>query len=234
MKTLRPYSDLGKTDFGWLDSRHSFSFGHYHDPQWMGFGPLRVINNDRVSGGAGFSPHSHDNMEIISYVISGGLAHGDSIGTKSVIPAGSIQLMSAGSGITHSEYNADAADPVHFFQIWVMPNVRNEAPSYQEMRLDGFDASNRLVPIITPDGRVGSLRIKQDATVSLGRFVAGQTLEIPKSDTQDIWIQIIKGDALIGETPLQDGDGMGIHNEEPFSVLFANPTELLVFFMDRA
>lgn len=130
MKTIRRYADLGKSDFGWLDSRHTFSFGGYRDPQHMGFGPLRVINNDRVEGGAGFSPHSHANMEIISYVMDGGLAHGDSLGTKSVIPAGNIQLMSAGSGITHSEYNASDDAPVHFYQIWVMPDVVNKDPEY--------------------------------------------------------------------------------------------------------
>ncbi|NBX65432.1 MAG: pirin family protein [Proteobacteria bacterium] len=233
MKNIRSYNDLGKTNIGWLDSRHSFSFGQYFDPAYMGFGHLRVINNDRVLGGAGFSPHSHDNMEIISYVMEGGLAHGDSIGTKSVIPAGSIQLMSAGSGITHSEYNADPEKPVHFYQIWVKPNVRNEAPGYQEKRLDAIDALNHLVPIITPDGKDGTLRIKQDIRVFIGRFEAGKTLELPKTDTQSIWVQVTKGTAILDYNALEAGDGIAIKGEDVISITFPNPTELLVFFMDE-
>lgn len=233
MKIFRPYRDLGETNLGWLHSRHSFSFGSYFDRAWMGFGPLRVINNDHVEGGAGFSPHSHDNMEIISYVMEGGLAHGDSLGTQSVIPAGSIQLMSAGSGITHSEYNASAEKPVRFLQIWIKPNVRGEAPSYQEKSLFGLEASRTLVPLVTPDGREGTLRIKQDTVISLGRFGAGETLALPESHTRDLWVQVVNGQGQSDGTALADGDGLGLTGEDRVSITFDKPTELLVFSMGR-
>ncbi|MBU6235378.1 MAG: pirin family protein [Alphaproteobacteria bacterium] len=233
MKTLRLFKDIGHTDLGWLKSGHTFSFASYYDPKWMGFGHLRVINNDRVEGGGGFAPHSHDNMEIISYVTEGGLAHGDSLGNKSVIPYGSIQLMSAGSGITHSEYNDDSVLPVKFYQIWIKPNVRNEAPTYQEKSLFDIDATNQLVPLVTPDGRDGTLLIRQDATLSLGRFKAGETLTLPKTDTRDVWVQVVEGQALWEGQTLADGDGLGIRDEDEVSISFAKPTELLVFSMGR-
>lgn len=233
MKTLRSYDSLGKADFGWLKARYSFSFANYFDRNWMGFGPLRVINNDRIAGGGGFAPHDHDNMEIITYVIDGRLAHGDSIGNKSVIEAGNIQLMSAGAGITHSEYNADAEKPVHLLQIWLKPNVRDEAPSYQERRLAEVKTRNELVPLVTPDGRDGTLRIKQDATLSLGRFDAGATLTLPKTDAQDIWVQVVQGEGRAGDTPLAEGDGLALRYEEEVSITFSKPTELLVFFMSK-
>lgn len=231
MKTFRLYKDLGKSDFGWLDSRHSFSFGGYRDPQWMGFGPLRVINNDRVEGGAGFSPHSHANMEIISYVMDGGLAHGDSIGTKAVIPAGNVQLMSAGSGITHSEFNASDDAPVHFYQIWVMPHVMNEQPRYQELALNGVDMHNKLAPVITPNGEAGTLHIKQDATMSLGRFDAGAVVNLPDTKGRKAWVQVTRGAITIDGQTLSEGDGVGIADEAATVAKAAQDAEILVFDM---
>ncbi len=231
MKTIRRYADLGKSDFGWLDSRHTFSFGGYRDPQHMGFGPLRVINNDRVEGGAGFSPHSHANMEIISYVMDGGLAHGDSLGTKSVIPAGNIQLMSAGSGITHSEYNASDDAPVHFYQIWVMPDVVNKDPEYQEMKLDHIDTKNKLAAVITPEGTNGTLKIKQDARMLLGRFDAGQSIQIPATQGRKTWVQVTRGSIAVDGTTLNEGDGLGIAEEAIPSVRAESDSEIIVFDM---
>lgn len=231
MKTIRRYDDLGKSDFGWLDSRHTFSFGGYRDPQWMGFGPLRVINNDRVEGGAGFSPHSHANMEIISYVMDGGLAHGDSLGTKSVIPAGNVQLMSAGSGITHSEYNANEDAPVHFYQIWVMPDVANEKPEYQEMKLDHIDTKNKLAPVITPEGTPGTLKIKQDARMLLGRFDAGEVIQLPATTGRKAWVQVTRGSVVIDGETLREGDGLGLADEGLQQASAGQDAEIIVFDM---
>lgn len=231
MKVVRRYADLGKSDLGWLDSRHTFSFGGYRDPRWMGFGPLRVINNDRVEGGAGFSPHSHANMEIISYVMQGDLAHGDSLGTESVIPAGNVQLMSAGSGITHSEFNAREDAPVHFYQIWVMPDVTDQDPGYQEMTLDHIDAHNKLTAIITPEGTPGTLKIKQDARMLLGRFDAGETIQLPATQGRKAWVQVTRGAIAIDGTTLQEGDGLGIADEAIQSASAEENAEIIVFDM---
>jgi redox-sensitive bicupin YhaK (pirin superfamily) len=231
MKTIRLYKDLGKSDFGWLDSRHTFSFGQYRDPQWMGFGPLRVINNDRVEGGAGFSPHSHANMEIISYVMDGGLAHGDSLGTKSVIPAGNVQLMSAGSGITHSEFNASEDKSVHFYQIWIIPDVVNEKPGYQEMKLDRIDAKNKLARIVTQDGANDTLKIKSDAALSLGRFDAGAAIPLPATKGRKAWVQVTRGSITLDGQTFEAGDGVGISDEAAQNAKAAQDAEVLVFDM---
>jgi redox-sensitive bicupin YhaK (pirin superfamily) len=231
MKTHRAFKDLGKTQLGWLDSSHSFSFGQYHDRAHMGFGPLRVINNDIVKGGAGFSPHAHNNMEIITYVIKGALAHRDSLGNQSTIEAGNIQVMSAGSGITHSEYNANELENVHFYQIWIKPNVLNEPPTYQERALVDVNTSNTLSPIVTPDGQGGTLRIKQNATLALGRFEAGKTLNLPATHNQKIWVQMIEGAAQTEDITLNTGDGLSLENEDATALTFTQNTELLVFII---
>src|SRR5689334_15759813 len=163
MITLRKSGERGQTKTGWLDSRHSFSFGEYHDPQYMGFGPLRVINEDIVVGGGGFAPHSHADMEIVTYVLSGALQHRDSLGNGSVIRPGEIQRMSAGSGIVHSEFNASRDEHCHFLQIWIVPSDRGAAPSYEQKAIDPDAMSNKLVRIAACEPRTCEVRVAQDA-----------------------------------------------------------------------
>ena len=166
MITVRPSGERGVANLGWLDSRHTFSFGHYFDPQQMGFGPLRVINEDRVRPGAGFDTHGHRDMEIISYVLEGALEHKDSIGTGSVIRPGDLQVMSAGSGIRHSEFNHSKQEPVHFLQIWVLPDREGISPRYDQKTFSEFEKRGRLRLIGSPDGREGSIVIHQDVEIS--------------------------------------------------------------------
>ena len=177
MLKIRRADERGRTDFGWLDSRHSFSFGHYYDPAHMGFGPLRVINDDRVTPGAGFPTHPHGNMEIVSYVLDGALAHKDSLGTGSVIRPGDVQRMSAGSGIRHSEFNASASEPVHFLQIWIVPETEGLAPSYEQKRFSAEEKRGKLRLVASRDGRDGSVTIHRDvdlyATLLVPAFTEG-------------------------------------------------------------
>ena len=175
----RPAAERGRVDLGWLDSRHTFSFGHYHDPRWMGFGPLRVINEDRVAPGGGFAPHSHANMEILSVVLSGGLAHrddnsNDGRGTEGVIRPGEVQWMSAGHGIEHSEYNASNTEPVHFLQIWIQPDRVNATPAYAQSSFDPAGRRGRWQLLASPDGADGSLAIRQQAWLRALRLGAGE------------------------------------------------------------
>jgi len=230
MKKIRRYTDLGRTQTDWLDGRHSFSFGRYYDPEWMGFGPLRVINNDRVAGGGGFAPHPHDNMEIITYVLDGALAHRDSMGNDAVIKAGNLQMMSAGSGIRHSEFNDSADKPVHLFQIWLMPDVENEAPTYQELDLGRGVPANTLHPVVTPDGRDGTMRIKTDATLSIARLTGGTRLELPANGNRKTWIQVTRGSIAVDGDVLSEGDGIGL-SQESVTVSANDNAEILVFDM---
>ncbi|MGH8810171.1 MAG: pirin family protein, partial [Noviherbaspirillum sp.] len=165
MMQLRKSDERGLADFGWLHSQHSFSFGHYYDPQHTGFGPLLVINEDRVQPGRGFGAHGHQNMEIISYVLDGALEHKDSMGNGSVLRYGDVQRMSAGTGVRHSEYNPSPTEPVHFLQIWIEPNVVDNAPGYEEKHFDAASKKGCLRLIASPDGRDGSVSIQQDATI---------------------------------------------------------------------
>ena len=229
MITKRDSYARGPTDAGWLKSKHSFSFAHYYDAEHMGFGPLRVINEDEVIAGAGFETHPHNNMEIISYVIEGELAHKDSIGNGSLIKPGDIQLMSAGTGVTHSEFNGSKENPVHFLQIWIMPNVLNQAPGYQQKYFAAKEQQNRFRVVVSPDGEQESLVIKQDARLLVGKFDAnlefGETLDPGRK----YWIQTVRGEAKIqGETALA-GDGFAIKDETAVQLKIVAPTELLLF-----
>lgn len=229
MITKRYRDERGPTDAGWLKSMHTFSFGHYQDPEHMGFGPLRVINEDRVIPGAGFGEHGHSNMEIISYVLDGELAHKDSMGNGSSIKPGDVQIMSAGSGVRHSEFNGSNSDAVHFLQIWIMPNVENEAPDYQEKSFDDAELNNDFRVVVSPDGENGSLRIKQDARMLAGKFTEGETGEFQTVPGRKYWLQIARGIAQVNGDKAAAGDGFAIQNEDIIAVTATTDTEVLLF-----
>ncbi|GGO66008.1 pirin family protein [Bowmanella pacifica] len=206
MDYIRLADSRGRANFGWLDSRHTFSFGHYYDAKHMGVSALRVINDDRVRGGAGFDTHGHRDMEIISYVLEGALQHKDSTGNEFVIPAGDVQLMSAGSGIMHSEYNASATDTVHFLQIWIQPNVRGVKPGYQQATIE---QNAKLTALVTPDGRDGTLSIRQDVCLSRLEMKAGETIAL-QVGARSGYLHMLSGQAKSAEQLLQAGDGVGL------------------------
>lgn len=225
MITLRPSPQRGQADFGWLDSRHTFSFGHYYDPLHMGFGALRVINEDKVTPGAGFGTHGHRNMEIISYVVQGALAHRDSTGTGSVITPGDVQLMSAGRGIQHSEMNGSKTEGVHFLQIWIQPNVMNTEPGYAERR---FASTEGLTLLVSPDGRDGSLSMKQDADLHRAILPTGGTarLELRRNRA---WVQVVHGELDVNGARLRAGDGAALDEVTALDLVARAPTEALLF-----
>lgn len=229
MITKRDRNERGPTDAGWLKSMHSFSFGHYHDPDHMGFGPLRVINDDHVIPGAGFGEHPHSNMEIISYVISGELAHKDSMGNGSSIKPGDIQLMSAGTGVTHSEFNGSDTDEVHFLQIWIMPDVENTEPSYQQKSFDPAEMGDAFRVVVSPDGADGSLVIKQDARMLAGKFNEDVTAEFQTSVGRKYWLQMVQGLATVNGEEAKAGDGFAIEGESKITVKAETKTEVLLF-----
>ncbi len=200
----RPADTRGKTDFGWLNSRHSFSFGEYHDPEWIQFGPLRVINDDRVAGGGGFPPHPHRDMEIISIVLEGRLAHKDSMGNGSTIGTGEVQYMSAGQGVVHSEMNPSAEEPVHFLQIWIHPDRKGYPPAYDQIK--AHPVAGQWVPVA---GKAeGAISIRQDAAIHWGRTGAGQELLLNVPQGRRAWIQAMRGEGTAGGESLSAGDAL--------------------------
>lgn len=204
MISVRQAQERGRANFGWLDSKHTFSFGSYYDPQHMGFSALRVINDDKVIPGAGFETHGHRDMEIISYVLSGTIAHKDSEGNVQTLPAGEFQLMSAGKGIYHSEFNASKADDLRFLQIWIEPNSLGGQPGYQQK---DFGREPGLTPIATPDGREGTLHIKQDATLSQLILASGESLNLEVQAKRKVYVHLVSGTLSLDSTTLQPGDG---------------------------
>jgi redox-sensitive bicupin YhaK (pirin superfamily) len=207
--------DRGRADLGWLDSRHSFSFGHYYDPQRMGFGPLRVINDDRVAPGAGFPTHPHNDMEIISYVLDGGLAHRDSLGTGSVIRPGDVQRMSAGTGIRHSEYNASQTDPVHFLQIWIIPERNGLKPGYEQKHFSPESKRGQLRLIGSQDGRDGSVTIHRDVDLYASLLDDGGTVTHRVAPGRVAWVQVAGGRVSLNGTELVAGDGVALDGADP-------------------
>ena len=199
---------------GWLHSRHTFSFGQYYDPAWMGFGPLRVINDDTVAPGGGFAPHRHANMEIISVVLAGALAHKDSTGNSGVIRAGDMQWMSAGHGIEHSEFNGSDAEPVHFLQIWIQPDQLNAQPAYAQQHFDPDARRARWATLVAPDGADGSIAIRQQATLRATRLQAGDTLAAELDASRQYWLHVASGEVRIGERSLAAGDALGFVGEQ--------------------
>jgi redox-sensitive bicupin YhaK (pirin superfamily) len=229
MITVRKGNERGASNFGWLDSKHTFSFGHYYDPENMGFGTLRVINEDVVSGGKGFGTHPHDNMEIISYVLEGELAHKDSIGTGSVIRPGDVQLMSAGTGIAHSEFNASSSEPVHFLQIWVLPESRGLAPSYEQKSFPADARQGRLTLVGARDGRDGSVTIHQDLDLYVASLGKGDAVTHTLRPRRKAWVQVTRGEVVVNGTAIGAGDAAALTNETAVSIGANDNAEILLF-----
>lgn len=228
MISIRKSTDRGKADFGWLSSHHTFSFGQYHDPHFMGFKDLRVINEDIVKPGAGFSEHAHADMEIISYVLDGALAHKDSLGTGSTILPGDVQRMSAGSGIRHSEFNASKQDPVHFLQIWVLPDQKGIAPSY-EQKTFGDERNGRLRLVASKDGREGSLTIHQDTDLYASILTSGDSVTHRFASARHGWLQVARGEIQANGQTLSAGDGASISKLEDLTLKALSDAEFLLF-----
>ena len=207
---IRPAAERGVADFGWLASRHSFSFGHYYDPEHMGFGALRVINDDRVQPGQGFGTHPHRDMEIISIVVEGALEHKDNLGTGSVIRPGEVQRMTAGTGVLHSEFNPSQSDEVRFLQIWIEPERTGLKPSYEQRTFPFADLRNSWALLASRDGRHDSLTIHQDVSLFRAQLTEGSTVEHSIDPARRVWIQIIEGAVMVNGQLLYEGDGVAI------------------------
>lgn len=229
MLTIRPSGERGHADHGWLDSYHSFSFADYHDPRHMGFRSLRVINEDRVAPARGFSTHPHRDMEIISYVVEGQLEHHDDMGNGSMIGPGEVQLMSAGSGVYHSEGNASAENPVHFLQIWIYPKDKGIAPRYQQKLFRDEDKKGRLRLIASPDGRDGSLTVHQDACLYAVLLSPKEEVIHRTAAGRYLWIQVVRGIITANGARLQQGDGAALENEKELTLIGRESAEVLLF-----
>lgn len=229
MFRIRNASDRGPTRTDWLDSRHTFSFGGYHDASWMGFGPLRVINEDRVAPGAGFPTHGHANMEIVTLVLAGVLAHKDSLGTGSTIRPGDVQRMSAGSGILHSEFNASREEPVHFLQVWIEPARRFGDPEYAQKNFPEGERRNRLRLVLSPDGADGSISIRQDARLHAGLLDAGTAVSLPLAANRRAWVQVASGRVALDGAELGAGDGAALTDVASVDLRAVDASDVLVF-----
>lgn len=227
---VRKAAERGHADHGWLDSHHTFSFAGYQDPAQMGFGALRVINEDRVQPGAGFGEHGHRNMEILSYVISGALEHRDSIGSGGVLRPGDVQTMSAGSGVRHSEFNASQTEPVHFLQIWILPNRQEPAPRYAQRHFAADERRSHLRLIASQDGADGSLAIHQDARVFATLLDDGERVAQSLASGRRAWVQIATGAATVNGASLVAGDGAAVSDASEISIVSsAQASQILVF-----
>ena len=231
MANLRAASERGRSNHGWLDSAHTFSFSSYYDARYMGFGPLRVINDDRVAPGAGFGTHGHRDMEILSYVLEGALAHKDSLGNGSVIRPGDVQRMSAGTGIQHSEFNHSSAEPVHFLQIWIVPDQVGYAPGYEQKYFSAEEKRGRLCLVASRAGREGSVSLHQDADVHAALLDGDDAVEFALNSGRLAWIQVARGELRVDGQPLREGDGLAL--DEPGRVRLdgARAAEVLLFEM---
>ena len=229
MLQIRKSATRGLAEHGWLSSRHTFSFANYYDPRYVSFGPLRVINEDKVIGGQGFGTHSHSNMEIVSYVLGGALEHKDSMGTGSVLRYGDVQRMSAGSGVSHSEFNHSATEPVHFLQIWLFPDTENIAPSYEETHFSPEAKQGQLRLIVSPDGADGSLKIHQDARIYASILDGAQRLTHLLAEGRGAYIQVARGQLQVNGIALDTGDALQISGEAMVTLDNAIDAEVLVF-----
>tara|TARA_B110001454_G_scaffold219199_1_gene251734 strand:+ start:39351 stop:40049 length:699 start_codon:yes stop_codon:yes gene_type:complete len=231
MMAVRKSNDRGIAEHGWLRSRHTFSFAEYYDPEFMGFGPLRVINEDRIRGGTGFGTHPHRDMEIISYVISGGLQHKDSMGNVAVIKPGEVQRMSAGTGVAHSEYNNETDKETHFFQIWINPAHRGGKPGYGQKSFEKELENQKLVHVISKDGRDGSISINQDANIFISRLKKSETLDFKLADNRKLWIQLVKGLVKINEKEIETGDAIAAVDIGTAKIEAKDDSEMIIFDM---
>lgn len=229
MITFRDREARGRTRTGWLDSRHSFSFGDYRDPAQLGFRALRVINEDRVIPGAGFPRHGHRDMDIISYVLEGSLQHKDSIGSGTVIKPGEIQRMSAGTGIEHSEFNPSPTEPVHFLQIWIIPEKRGIAPSYEQKPVPLAERRGRLRLVAAPDLSEGAVTLHQDARVYVANLAAGERVSYDIAPGRGIWVQVARGIIGLNGTELREGDGAAMEDEKSADIEAETDAEILLF-----
>lgn len=229
MIRIRKSADRGHARFGWLESRHTFSFGSYRDPRHMGFRGLRVINEDRVQPGRGFDPHDHRDMEILSWVVEGALAHRDSLGNGSVIRPGELQRMSAGTGVTHSEFEASGTAPVHFLQIWILPERMDLAPSYEQRAFEEGERRGRLQRLASRDGREGSVALHADAAVYAASLAPGETVTHSLAPGRGAWVQGIGGEVEVDGTTLQAGDGASVEDAPSLTLVGRRPAELLLF-----
>jgi redox-sensitive bicupin YhaK (pirin superfamily) len=229
MLTIRRATERMHTQIGWLDSRHTFSFGEHHDPRYMGFRALRVINEDRVAPGQGFGTHSHRDMEILSYVLEGALRHQDSIGTGSVIKPGDVQRMTAGTGVLHSEQNASKTEAVHFLQIWVQPARQRLPPGYEQRAFPLADRMGRITLLASQDGRDGSVTIHQDVDLYSAALATGDRAALPLRSDRQMWVQVARGRVRLNNSELSAGDGAALADESAVELEANEPAEVLLF-----
>ena len=229
MIRIRKSAERGHARHGWLESRHTFSFAGYHDPRHMGFRDLRVINEDRVQPGQGFDTHAHRDMEIVTYVLEGALEHKDSTGSGSVLRPGDVQRMSAGTGITHSEFNHSQHEPVHLLQIWILPDKEGLPPSYEERHFDRESLAGALRLVASRDGREGSVVIHQDASLHAALLGPGQESALTLAPGRHAWVQVARGEIDCNGTPLAEGDGAALSEDPRVALRARTPAEVLVF-----
>jgi redox-sensitive bicupin YhaK (pirin superfamily) len=229
MLTLRKAEDRGHADLGWLDSHHTFSFADYHDPRHMGFGVLRVLNDDVIVGGAGFPKHGHRDMEIVSYVLDGAIAHEDSMGTGSVIRPGDVQRMSAGTGVLHSEFNASKNEPAHFLQIWFLPAAQGRKPSYEQKHFSADQKRDRLRLIASPDGAEGSVTVGQDVRMYASIVAAGSAVQHALAAGRKAWVHVARGQAEVNGQALSGGDAVALTDERAVAITSSSEAEILLF-----
>lgn len=231
MLEIRRSEDRGVGKLDWLDARFTFSFGPYNNPEQIGFSDLKLLNDDRVKGGGGFATHEHKDMEVFSYVLSGALQHQDSAGGGSVVPAGDVLTMSTGTGVTHSEFNHSKTDPVHFLQIWMLPDRKGVAPRYGQRHFPGEEKRGRLRLIISPDGRDESLSFYQDTRVYAGLFDGAELAELQLDADRYAYVHVIRGRVTLNGTPLNEGDGVRVRGERQLTLTDGHNAEVLVFDM---
>jgi redox-sensitive bicupin YhaK (pirin superfamily) len=229
MLTIRKAEERGAAKIDWLDSKHTFSFGDYYDPDHMGFGALRVINEDTVAGGGGFPPHGHRDMEILTYVLEGALSHQDSSGGKGVIKPGEIQRMSAGTGVVHSEFNASKDRPVHFLQIWIIPSKQGVQPSYEQKPIDPARITNHFARIAGPNPQDGEVRIVQDAEIFAAKLDADVEVIHPLTPGRRVWLHVARGEDSIDTDRLKKGDAAANTDQDKITVRSRAPSEILLF-----
>jgi len=229
MLTLRPAGERGHYRVDWLNSYHTFSFGEYHDPAHMGVSNLRVINDDRIAPGGGFATHTHRDMEIVSYVLSGQLEHKDSMGNGSIIRRGDVQRMSAGTGVQHSEFNPSATESVHFLQIWLQPGTMGVEPGYEQKHFSEEQRRGKLCLLVSPDGRAGSISTHQNALLYGSLLKAGEAVEYKLTDDRHAWVQAAQGSIMVNSVALKEGDGVHIEKEKVIRIEGQDNADVLLF-----